>query len=180
MKCITRLPPDHHYGECMDIDTVHALNTKQTSKASTSAVIISHGANQVNATRDATRHAEVVAIDRMLSGAVSTDLLRLPQNMLLKKNNNGTNNIADNDGEEDGKNFEGTATSASAKSSAFNDAWVNVPDDPNHWKNKYGWGSGRVYKKSILSQCDLYVTCEPCIMVSCLSCSLNRLRNITK
>lgn len=42
-------------------------------------VIISHGANQVNATRDATRHAEIVAIDRLLTDGVSSDQLRLPQ-----------------------------------------------------------------------------------------------------
>ena len=42
------------------------------------SVIVSHGANQVNATRDATRHAEMVAIDRMLTGGQSSDHLRLP------------------------------------------------------------------------------------------------------
>ena len=35
--------------------------------------IVSHGANQVNATRDATRHAELVAIDRMLTLGASSD-----------------------------------------------------------------------------------------------------------
>ena len=42
------------------------------------SVVISHGANQVNCTRDATRHAELVAIDRLLTGGQSSDLLRLP------------------------------------------------------------------------------------------------------
>ena len=39
-------------------------------------VVISHGANQVNATRDATRHAEIVAIDRLLTNGMSSDNLR--------------------------------------------------------------------------------------------------------
>ena len=47
-------------------------------------VIISHGANQVNATRDATRHAECVAIDRMLTGGMVSDRVRLPQHVFLK------------------------------------------------------------------------------------------------
>ncbi|EED93975.1 hypothetical protein THAPSDRAFT_268551 [Thalassiosira pseudonana CCMP1335] len=42
------------------------------------SVIVSHGANQVNATRDATRHAEIVAIDRMLTKGRSSDQLKLP------------------------------------------------------------------------------------------------------
>ena len=46
-----------------------------------SSVIISHGANQVNATRDATRHAEIVAIDRLLTLGISSDELRLPPNI---------------------------------------------------------------------------------------------------
>ena len=45
-------------------------------------VIVSHGANQVNATRDATRHAEIVAIDRLLTGGCSSDQLRLPVSVM--------------------------------------------------------------------------------------------------
>ena len=41
------------------------------------SVVISHGANQVNATRDATRHAELVALDRMLTGGMASDRLRM-------------------------------------------------------------------------------------------------------
>jgi MafB19-like deaminase len=44
------------------------------------------------------------------------------------------------------------------------DHWVNVSDDPSHWKNTYGWGSGRLHNVADLSRCTLYVTCEPCIM----------------
>jgi tRNA-specific adenosine deaminase 2 len=46
----------------------------------------------------------------------------------------------------------------------MNDHWVNVPDDPDHWKNRFGWGSGRLYSVEVLQECHLYVTCEPCIM----------------
>jgi hypothetical protein len=49
------------------------------------SVVISHGANQVNCTRDATRHAEIVAIDRLLTGGQSSDLLRLPPKRLQNR-----------------------------------------------------------------------------------------------
>jgi tRNA(Arg) A34 adenosine deaminase TadA len=50
------------------------------------SVIISHGANQVNATRDATRHAEMVALDRLLTGrGVSSDQLKLPASIFLNE-----------------------------------------------------------------------------------------------
>lgn len=45
-------------------------------------IIVSHGANMVNATRDATRHAELVAIDRVLSRGVSSDQLCLPTHVM--------------------------------------------------------------------------------------------------
>ena len=108
-------------------------------------VVVSHGANQVNATRDATRHAEIVAIDRMLTGGMASDQLRLPPEMIAK------------------------AAHGVVPASMFDvqdQKWVNVPDDPSHWKNEYGWGSGKIYQPSIFVNCDLYVTCEPCIMVS--------------
>jgi tRNA-specific adenosine deaminase 2 len=107
------------------------------------SVIIGHGANQVNACRDATRHAEIVAIDRMLTRAASTDQLRLPQHLLQRP---------------------GTETSPS---SDWDDAWVNVPDDPLHWKNEHGWrgtSNSRTYGMDDLDRSTLYVTCEPCIM----------------
>jgi tRNA-specific adenosine deaminase 2 len=98
------------------------------------SVIISNGANQVNACRDATRHAEIVAIDRMLSGSVSCDY----QNMIDDKLDHGRD--------------------------IFKDRWENIKEDKTHWKNSFGWGSGRIFQKDVLSLCDLYVTCEPCIM----------------
>ena len=120
----------------------HALIQKNKSSPSyyekSLSVIISHGSNQVNATRDATRHAEIVAIDRMLTGGRSSDQLKLPPDVIYKSVEVGES--PDNN-------------------------WINVPNCKDHWKNSFGWGSGRVYDKEILSECDLYVTCEPCIMV---------------
>lgn len=100
-----------------------------------SSVIISHGTNQVNSTKDPTRHAEIVAIDRLLTGAIFSDQAQ-------------------------SSHFSDLLYSYCAS----NDHWINIHDDPFHWKNSYGWGSGRKLKKEIFSECDVFVTCEPCIM----------------
>mmetsp|Transcript_9772 Transcript_9772/g.20276 ORF Transcript_9772/g.20276 Transcript_9772/m.20276 type:complete len:307 (-) Transcript_9772:17-937(-) len=110
------------------------------------SVIVSHGANQVNATRDATRHAEIVAIDRMLTGARSSDQMKLPVDTICKSAH--------------GKIPENYSTGLPHE----NDKWINVPACEDHWKNNFGWGSGMVFDKSVFPKCDLYVTCEPCIM----------------
>lgn len=113
-------------------------------------VVVSHGANQVNATRDATRHAEIVAIDRMLTQGKSSDQLRLPPSLVAKA-------------------AHGTIPASLQQADAlFEDKWVNVPENPTHWKNDYGWGSGKTYTADVFSKCDLYSTCEPCIMVSAI------------
>lgn len=141
-----------------DASTIHDGNTNpptgrdnnsEFNYQSSPSVIISHGANQVNATRDATRHAEVVAIDRMLSQARSSDQLKLPAEVIRKSAH--------------GKIPDSYASG--------DDHWENVPDEKDHWKNGFGWGSGRSYDRKILERCDLYVTCEPCIMVrrNCLN-----------
>ncbi len=117
-----------------------------------SSVIVSHGANQVNATRDATRHAEMVAIDRMLTKGRSSDQMKLPAD-IIKKSAHGkipNDNTLGKEGD--------------------SDKWVNVPSCASHWKNNFGWGSDRIYDKDIFSKCDLFVTCEPCIMVSSIWC----------
>ena len=101
------------------------------------SVIISHGSNQVNATRDATRHAECVAIDRLLSGGMMSDKNRLPQEVI---------------------------ESAYPQSrDTFHDIWLNIPNCPTHWKNSYGWGSNALFSRNKLRECDLFVTVEPCI-----------------
>jgi tRNA(Arg) A34 adenosine deaminase TadA len=109
------------------------------------SVIVSHGANQVNATRDATRHAEIVAIDRMLTKGRSSDQLKLPPEVICKSAHGKVPEVY--------------------ISGMKDDYWVNIQSCENHWKNAFGWGSGRVYDKQIFANCDLYVTCEPCIMV---------------
>lgn len=127
-----------------------SIPNKITSFDTSPSVIISHGANQVNATRDATRHAEIVAIDRILTHGRSSDQLNLPPEVIIcRSEEEGETNIAD-------------YTQERLK---YDDEWINIPECKDHWKNSFGWGSGRVYDRNILSQCDLYVTCEPCIMV---------------
>jgi tRNA-specific adenosine deaminase 2 len=117
------------------------------------AVIVSHGANQVNATRDATRHAEIVAIDRALTGGISSDQLRLPPEIMAQSAR--TAKVP-----EDSPLLQ----SKDNLTIFFKDKWTNVPDNPNHWKNTFGWQSGRLLDQETLSKCHLYVTCEPCIM----------------
>ena len=111
-------------------------------------VIVSHGANQVNASRDATRHSECIAIDRMLTGGMMSDQSRLPQHIITKAAHGKVPN--------------------GLKCEDFRDEWVNVEgeEESHHWKNEYGWRSGKLFQNEIFKKCDLYVTCEPCIMVS--------------
>ena len=130
------------------------MNSKKDSSAydTSPSVIISHGANQVNATRDATRHAEMIAIDRMLTLGRASDQMKLSSDVICKSAH--------------GTNIPKSYTSTSEDKKKLDDKWINIPQCQHHWKNTFGWGSGRVYKKDIFKQCDLYVTCEPCIMVS--------------
>jgi pyrimidine deaminase RibD-like protein len=112
------------------------------------SVVISHGANQVNATRDATRHAEVVAIDRLLTGSVSTDELRLPPNTDTKGSAVGVN-VPD--------------SVKQARKDQWEDQWISVPNEPTHWKNYFGWRNNtkeELRSKDIFRYCCLYVTCE--------------------
>lgn len=122
------------------------IQTNSNDYDTSSSVIVSHGANQVNATRDATRHSEIVAIDRMLTCGRSSDQMKLPSDGIRES-------------------AHGKLPSAySSEKGKDDDSWINMHSCAGHWKNSFGWGSGRVYNKEILSQCDLYVTCEPCIM----------------
>lgn len=117
------------------------------------SAIISHGANQVNATRDATRHAEMVAIDRLLTLGASSDRLRLDLDA-CEEQNAGV----------DGSGFQ---FHREARHRHWVDKWVNVAGDANHWKNKFGWrniGNEELTSRNVLQHCDLFVTCEPCIM----------------
>jgi len=136
------------------------------------SVIVSHGANQVNATRDATRHAECVAIDRMLTGGLASDRSRLPPSVVIKAAHGKVPSehplsTPKSDVDHSGQIGDDVVTLEQPKdlNKVFADYWINIPTEKNHWKNSYGWGSGRIYQKNIFSRCDLYVTCEPCIMV---------------
>lgn len=125
-------------------------------------VVVSHGANQVNATRDATRHAEIVAIDRMLTGGKSSDQLRLPPEIFARPAK--TASLPKDspllqwkeDQDNDKLRF------------LLEDKWKhekqNIREGTGEWRNAYGWGSGRRFKPEELKKCRLYVTCEPCIM----------------
>lgn len=113
------------------------------------SVVVSHGANQVNATRDATRHAEVVAIDRMLTQGKSSDRLRLPPSLVAKAAHGA---------------IPADSPLQQSPNDEMSDKWVNVPENLSHWKNEYGWGNGKQFTVDSFSTCDLYVTCEPCIM----------------
>jgi tRNA(Arg) A34 adenosine deaminase TadA len=115
------------------------------------SVIISHGANQVNATRDATRHSEIVAIDRLLTLGVSSDQLRLSPDV----------------GEANNMGVSGFEIHKGARQKQWEDRWVNFVDQPDHWKNSFGWRNNKdpqLRSKGIFGHCDLYVTCEPCVM----------------
>ena len=116
------------------------------------SVVVSHGANQVNATRDATRHAEMVAIDRLLTKGRSSDALRLPASVLTQS---ARSDMLPTDSP--------LLPANQAKLQAcWDDQWVNVPAEAKggteHWKNSYGWGTGRVLSKEELSRCRLYVS----------------------
>lgn len=135
------------------VGCVIVLPAGATAENRESSVIISHGANQVNATRDASRHAEIVAMDRMLTAGASSDQLRLPFHVIKKAQSEATT-------------IPNSEQSKALAHDSFEDKWINVPDNPLHWKNGFGWGSGRTFPATIFSQCHLYVTCEPCIMCS--------------
>lgn len=141
-------------------------------------VIISHGANQVNATRDATRHAEIVAIDRLLTDGVSSDQLRLPQS------NNATQETGSVSKEFPTTSKQKTRHTLPYREGQWEDRWVNNQSNPAHWTNSFGWRnnfendgtkdegqraefkttSSLLRKRDIFRHSRLYVTCEPCIM----------------
>jgi len=185
-------------------------------------VIISHGANQVNATKDATRHAEIVAIDRLLTDSISSDQLRSSPQLYFENmkggHNNSTNNNkndVDTDGtlkfpldnrnntgandnikKIDSSNNTKTTTTNKTLVSQWDDRCVNEPSNSSHWTNSFGWKNNdtiddsyhstdgendekeklenrtnesvrqQLQSKQIFRHCDLFVTCEPCIMCS--------------
>jgi len=118
------------------------------------SVIVSHGANQVNATRDATRHAEIVAIDRMLTAGVASDSASLPQSTIIKA-----------EVLYDQESLKVNHIDKVENSGASGDEQNVRCEIKPILKWNYGWGSGRIFNSNFPQECDLYVTCEPCIMV---------------
>jgi tRNA(Arg) A34 adenosine deaminase TadA len=118
--------------------------TDETEPKRSALVVVSHGANQVNACRDATRHAELVAMDRMLTLSVSTDQQRLPPE----------------------------TSDAESNSNQWNDSWDLYVSETelvdSNSITRFGWNRRgvlpRIYSTSDVSKCTVYVTCEPCIM----------------
>lgn len=114
-----------------------------------SSVVVSHGANQVNATRDATRHAEMVAMDRVLTGGVSSDALRLPAAVMAQSAKGSVP-----------KDSPLATGNAEQLQEIWQDKWVHAAADEgdNEWKRTYGWGTGRRLDKEDLARCRLYVS----------------------
>ena len=144
--------------DAADVEGTHSSSHSSSSHPPNScddsnSVIVSHGANQVNATRDATRHAELVAIDRMINRGRSSDALRLPYDVMCGAYAHGRalppiSGHSSTDG-----TTATTATTTHDDDDDDDDRWINVPNRVDHWKNSYGWGSGRIYDCEILKKC---------------------------
>lgn len=140
-------------------------------------IVSQQGANQVNATRDATRHAEVVAIDRLLTDGISSDHLRLPQDV----DPGDTKDTHKNYRVSCKRNADVEDSILEGKRKQWQDRWVNEPSHPSHWTNSFGWRnnfnsdyitldgdeeeefkviSRDLRSKDIFRHCQLYVTCE--------------------
>lgn len=138
-----------------------------------SGVVISHGANQVNATRDATRHAEIVAVDRLLTSGMSSDQLRLDPGIPRKGTKTKGNESLDL-----GRNKVPLSVQEAQKEQ-WEDRWINEPSDSGHWTNSFGWRNNfdssdlddndkkktefiasELRSKEIFRHCQLFVTCE--------------------
>ena len=137
--CVIVLP-------CKDVVTSFSKNKNVVEKNTKEVVgveknkdfgILSFGANMVNATRDATRHAEIVAIDRLLTGTGRcSDELQLFLPFLLSEDANDSS-----------KKY-------------YDSSHENRPNSNEVWR----WTPKEAQELSILQECCLYVTCEPCIM----------------
>lgn len=143
--------------------------------------ILSHGANQVNATRDATRHAEIVAIDRWLTQGKSSDQLRMSpeqyRQMTQFQQQQPSTSLEPQMTLEDyfysdhvirccfNTNIipkDNSTTTNTTPTSSRSDIVVL-----SSWRNQEATTTTTTIDQppmDVLSQCHLYVTCEPCIM----------------
>lgn len=117
------------------------IRSQNNNEILTSPKILSYGSNRVNATRDATRHAELVALDRIMCQGMSSDQLGLPQALLPKSSLSSSSADDDHDTLEREYPWNPTPPITTRMASLG----IQLPFQD--WKH-----------------CDLYVTCEPCIM----------------
>ncbi len=114
-------------------------------------IIVAHGANQVNATRDATRHAEMVAIDRLLTTGISSDQLRLTPAEYARNAKIPVHQQQQQQQQQ-----------RTVEDYFENDDTIQLTDGST--TTHVPWKTSPPRDASFLSQCHLYVTCEPCIM----------------
>ena len=95
----------------------------QPSNNNKNNLIISYGSNLVNACRDATRHAEIVAMDRFYTQSNSTDQLRLP--VVVAPSLTATSNATTSDAVADPRDGERTMKTIDS----FIDETLTVPTD---------------------------------------------------
>lgn len=82
--------------------------------------------------------------------------MNLPQDMILSKKKQ-CSSTSDNSMVSNGNN----ENIVKASSDAYNASLGSM----ECLHNEFGWDSGRIFPHDIFQYCDLYVTCEPCIMV---------------
>ena len=156
------LPSDPVFSDC-----------RSTLKDKKTKVVVSHGANQVNATRDATRHAELVAIDRMLTGGLSSDTLCLPAEVLatsaaraassstsssspLIQWHHGNRQPLEQYMHDAWSDIQHEADAENTPSSSFSGRTQDSHNPSKTLQKSYGWRSGRIHSVSDLKQCTLY------------------------
>jgi tRNA(Arg) A34 adenosine deaminase TadA len=158
------------------LQTPNGQNNKKSN-----SLIVTYGYNLVNACRDATRHAEIVAMDRFYTQSQSTDQIRLvpsqqqqqkPSSVLQNNNDDSNSNHRhDNDNNIDSFLYETIQEQMSDV--------CNVRKVSQNWctclQTKYivqqqslikakMTGSEQPTSSSSFISSTLYVTCEPCIM----------------
>merc|ERR1711879_170341 len=99
---------------------------------------------------------ELVAIDRMLSLGLSSDMCCLSLDDIAKAAH----------GKLPCRFSPLPSNEIEKKTNGMRDLCINGFEDSELCKYGYGWGSGLVYRPDIFKSCDMYVTCEPCVMCS--------------